>query len=203
MSVRVSLRLLTLLAAVTCVPTSTVDADWLVTPYAGTAFGGETSLLILQASNVFPARTVFGVSGGWLGQQVLGFEADVMFGPGFFGSGNGNIVGSSVTTLSGGVVVAVPLSITRESLRPYATVGLGTSRATISYSADLFPEHRSLQPALQLGGGAIGFVSRRTGYRFDLRHVRSLSREADPLTTERGSPLTFWRLTIGVVVRVG
>jgi len=172
-------------------------ADWLLVPFAGTGFGAETSLIALESGST---RTVIGVSGAWLSDQLIGIEADLLYGPSFFGTGLA--VDSRLSTLSGGVIVAVPLSITRESLRPYITGGLGVAHAAINYSADFLAEARTM-PAMQVGGGAIGFVSRRTGYRFDLRHVRSLSRGEERLTGTRRTKLSFWRLSIGVVVRVG
>ncbi len=172
-------------------------ADWLLVPFAGTGFGAETSLIALEARST---RTVIGVSGAWLSDQLIGVEADLLYGPSFFGTGLA--VDSHLSTLSGGVIVAVPLSITRESLRPYLTGGLGIIDAGINYSATFLAENRTM-PAMHVGGGALGFVSRRTGYRFDLRHIRSLSREDERLTGTRRINLSFWRLTIGVVVRVG
>jgi hypothetical protein len=181
-----------------CAAAAPARADWLVVPFAGTGFGAETTLVTLEAGS---ARTVVGVSGAWLSDQVIGVEADLLDGPSFFGSGLA--VDSYLSTLSGGVIVAVPLSITRESLRPYVTGGLGLAHEEINYSVDFSGTPGRTAAAMHLGGGAIGFVSRRTGYRFDLRHVRSLSREDARLTGTRRTKLSFWRLTIGVVVRVG
>jgi hypothetical protein len=186
-----------------CASAAPARADWLLVPFAGTSFGGRTALISLEGGPN-AAQTVLGVSGAWLSNQLIGFEADLLYGPSFFerGSGNNLIVGSYVSTLAGGVIVAVPLSITRESLRPYVTGGVGVINAGIHYSAEVFVEDRTLG-ALHLGAGAIGFVSRRTGYRFDLRHVRSLSREDDRVTGTRQTNLSFWRLTVGLVVRLG
>ena len=53
---------------------------------------------------------------------------------------------------------------------------------------------------LQLGGGAIGFVTDRAALRFDLRSVRTLSRAID-LVGESKSKLSFWRASVGVAIR--
>jgi hypothetical protein len=53
-----------------------------------------------------------------------------------------------------------------------------------------------------MGGGAIGFVSPDVGVRFDLRHTRSLLRGTNPLTGEPGTRLRFWRITVGVTLRL-
>ena len=181
-----------------CAVAAPARADWLLVPYAGTGFGAETSLITLEAG---AARMLVGVSGAWLSDQLVGVEADLVYGPSFFGN-TGLAVDSYLSTLSGGVIVAVPLSITRESLRPYLTGGLGLVHEEINYSVAFLGESRTT-PAVHVGGGAIGFVSRRTGYRFDLRQVRSLSREDERLTGTRRAKLGFWRLTVGVVIRVG
>jgi hypothetical protein len=54
---------------------------------------------------------------------------------------------------------------------------------------------------MNLGGGAIGFITARTGVRFEIRHFRSLEREENPFTSESASLLSFWRATVGVVIR--
>ena len=53
---------------------------------------------------------------------------------------------------------------------------------------------------LQLGGGAIGFVSNRLAVRFDLRNIRTLTRGTH-VRGERDWKLSFWRASIGVAIR--
>ena len=177
-------------------------ADWLLVPFAGTSLGGETAFIDLEGGSN-SAQTVFGVSGLWLSDHVIGFEGDVMYSPSFFERGGGTnlIVDSYVTTLSGAVVVAMPLAVTRESLRPYVIGGVGMMHAGLNYSLDFLAQDRTLT-SIEFGGGALGFVSAKTGFRFDVRHVRSLSRE-DDLTGTRRTKLSFWRLTVGVILRLG
>lgn len=196
------IRRLTMLLVLALLPAVPARADWLIIPFAGTAFGGETSLATFEGTTG-SAHTVFGVSGSWLSDQIIGVEADLMYAPGFFErSGGSLILDSAVTTLSGGVMAAVPLSITRESLRPYLAGGLGMIHAESHDVALIRPENRTFA-GLHVGGGAMGFVNTRTGYRFDLRHFRSLSRGEDFVTGTRRSNLSFWRLTIGVMIRIG
>jgi hypothetical protein len=195
---RTSIRLLaTVLTLTAATPAS---ADWLLVPFIGTAFGGETSLLVLQRGQI-RAQTVFGASGLWLPRGVLGIEGDVAFGPSFF-QANDLIESSSVSTLGGSLIVALPLGVTRESLRPYAVAGIDTVRAAFEDTISVFPQVETLA-GMHFGGGAIGFLGPKTGVRFDLRHLQSLSREPAQLTGERRSKLSFWRLTFGVVIRVG
>jgi hypothetical protein len=181
-----------------CAPAS-ARADWLLIPFAGTGFGTETSFRALGGAN---SKTVFGVSGGWLGDGLIGFEGDLLYGLGFFERGGDTVTtGSFVSTLSGGVIIAVPLAVTQESLRPYLTGGVGTVHVSIDDLIDLRSVSRQVA-SMHLGGGAIGFVSPRTGFRFDVRHVRSLRREL-ALTGLSRSQLSFWRLSVGVVIRLG
>jgi hypothetical protein len=191
-----------LLALASGWPAAPAAADWLLVPFAGSGFGGETTFLLDGRAR--SAQTVFGVAGTWLSDQVLGLEGELLHGSTFFEPrGGASLVSDSyLTTISGGVVAAIPLSVTRESLRPYVTGGVGALLADIDYALGIFAEHRTLA-ALHVGGGAMGFVSPRTGYRLDVRHVRSLSREEDPLTGDRRTKLSFWRVTVGVVLKLG
>jgi hypothetical protein len=195
---RSSIRLLaTVLTLIGATPAS---ADWLVVPFIGTAFNGETSLLVLERGEI-RAQTIFGASGVWLPAGIFGVEGDFAYGPSFF-QANDLIESSSVSTLGGSLVVAMPLGVTRESLRPYAVAGFDTMRAAFDDTASVFATVERLG-GLHVGGGAIGLLSPRTGLRFDVRHFQSLSREPAQLSGERRSKLSFWRLTFGVVIRVG
>jgi opacity protein-like surface antigen len=174
-------------------------ADFLITPFFGTAFGGSTTLLDLDVGAVSSKHWTFGASAAWLSDRVLGVEGDFATVPGFFqnSGGNGLVIGSRVTTLTGNVIAALPLSVTRESLRPYVTGGLGLVRAR---AEDLVGLQSVDSLGLQLGAGAIGLISQRAGVRFDLRHSRALSRDLT-LRGERTSKLSFWRATFGVTLR--
>jgi opacity protein-like surface antigen len=175
-------------------------ADFLFTPFLGTTFAGDTTLLDLDVGAASAKHWTFGGSAGWLSDQVLGVEADFAMTPGFFqnSSGAGLVVSSRVTTLTGNVIAAFPLSVTRESLRPYVTGGLGLMRASAEDLIGLNEDGSWV--GLQLGAGAIGFINDRTGIRFDLRNSRSLSRDTT-LLGERKSKLSFWRATVGVTLR--
>ena len=117
----------------------------------------------------------------------------------------GLITGSNVFTLGGNVVVALPLSITRESLRPYVVGGLGWMHISVEeIGAGVLEEFLGRarnSVAMNIGGGAVGFITPRTGFRFELRQFRSLERDTDPFTGETQSLLSFWRVTAGVVIK--
>ena len=171
-----------------------------MTPFFGTTFSGSTTLIDLEIGAASERHWLYGGSAGWLSDHVLGVEADVAMAPGFFenDTGTGLVVASRVTTLSGNVIAALPLSVTRESLRPYITGGVGLIRASVEDLIGL--NETGNWVGLQLGAGAIGMLSERTGVRFDLRNTRTFSRDAT-LRGERTSKLSFWRATVGVTLR--
>jgi len=178
-------------------------ADWLFTPFIGTSFGTETSFLILETGAASSAQLMFGGSVALLSRGVFGVEADYAYAPRFFERDNraGNITGSNVNTFSGSAIFAVPLSVTRESLRPYAIAGLGLMHAAVQDAVN-FSDIRENMLGYNVGGGAIGLISPRTGFRFEIRHFRSIENAPNVLTAEQSARLSFWRATVGVVIRV-
>ena len=189
-----------LVALFLCAPAAEARADWLLTPFIGTTFGAETTLLDLGGGADVKHWT-FGVSGALLTDQVFGIEADFAWVPGFFeGEDEQDLVRESrVTTLFGNVIVAVPLTVSRESLRPYVIGGLGLIHISPNDLVTLEEGGNSL--GLQLGGGALGLISDRTGVRFDLRQIRTLGHVRNELTGVPGTRLSFWRASIGVIFR--
>jgi len=175
------------------------QTDLLIIPFVGGKFAGHTSIAIGEPT-VNEKKTTFGVSATLLGTGFLGVEADLEQVPQFFGPGLSRTVSSSnVTTLTGNIVIAVPKVITRESLRPYIVSGLGLMHARVTTQAGLL-DTRSNLLGLDIGGGAIGFVSPRAGVRFELRHFKNLTHDSGAVTIG-GTRLSFWRLTAGLVLR--
>lgn len=181
-------------------PPATASADWLITPFLGTSFSGEATFLIFEEGA--GRRMTLGASVSLLGDGIFGFEAEVAHTPRFF-EGNdplGLVLTSRVTTVSGSVILAAPLALTRESLRPFLVGGLGLMQARSKHAAGLFPIHENLL-AVNIGVGAIGFVTERTGLRFDVRHFRAISTTDAPLARAGASRLSFWRATAGLTIR--
>ena len=181
------------------VPTRDARADWLIAPFVGGAIGSRTTLIDLERTPRV-TRPLFGVSGVWLSDHIIGIEGGITHAPGFFERPNTLLVGSHVTTVSGNVVLALPLAITRDSLRPYATVGLSSVHASLEDVIGLFTQSRTMA-AWTVGGGALGFVTRRTGVRFDIRQIQALDRIVSPLTGVGESPLSFWQVSAALVLR--
>lgn len=178
-----------------------VRADWLLIPYAGVRFGGSTALIDLDSAADRRTYT-FGLSALTLPAGIFGLEADVALVPGFFQNRESPVqlvTSSHVATYGVHLVVSLPLSVTRESLRPYLVIGPGLFRATARDLGRTFLV-RSTMPGVTLGAGAMGFISESTGVRFDLRLHRSLG-EGDDVLVRPGHRLRYWRATAGLIRR--
>jgi hypothetical protein len=188
------------------------DADWIFAPFIGSTFAGSTALPDLE-QGASSAQLIFGGTVGLWTRGIFGIETDFSYAPRFFetndtdGAISGDVVVRSYAlTWGGNIVVATPVSVTRESLRPYLVAGLGWMRASIEdVQGDVLEEFLGGRArnsvALNFGGGAIGFITPRTGVRFEVRHFRSLEHDEAFLTEESQSLLSFWRATVGVVIR--
>lgn len=188
-------------AVILCVSPREALADYLFIPFIGGAFAGRTAFLNLE-QGAGSTQVIFGGSAGWLTSGVLGVEGDFAYAPRFFERDNvgGNILSSNALTMSGSVIAAVPLGVSQYGLRPYVIGGLGLIHSAITYTGLLDPvDDNSL--GLNVGAGAIGFLTPRTGVRFELRHFRTLDRDINEATGELRTRLSFWRATVGVVIR--
>jgi hypothetical protein len=177
-------------------------ADWHITPFFGASFGGETNLIDLEGA-AGKTRIVFGGTGSFLTDGFLGVEVDFGHVPGFFENEEAGsfVTSSSVTTLTGHVILAMPRTVTRESLRPYLSGGFGLIRVRLEDRGDVFSADANLL-GLSVGGGVIGFVTTRTGLRWELRYFRAVQGEVPSGGFASGlTRLTFWRGTMGVVIR--
>ncbi len=173
-------RVAVVLALLVLTPAA-ASADWLITPFIGTAFSGETTLLALE-QGAGQKKLTFGVSGMLLSDNIFGIEGSLGHTPGFFQGDDplGLIPNSRVTTVTGSVVIAAPLAMTRESLRPYIVGGVGLMQARAASTAGIFPIEKDFL-VVDLGGGAIGLISPRTGVQFEIRHFKAASGADGPL----------------------
>jgi hypothetical protein len=179
------------------------DADWIFAPFIGSTFAGSTALPDPD-QGASSSQLIFGGSAGLWTSGIFGVEGDFSYAPGYFEKGDplGVITNSNVFTLGGNVVIATPVSITRESLRPYIVGGIGWMHVSVEeLLTSLLPLRARNSVAFNFGGGVVGFVTPRTGLRFEVRHFRSLEHEEDFLTHESQSLLSFWRVTGGVVIK--
>lgn len=177
-------------------------ADVFVSPFLGVKFRGSTNQLDLDASNgVRDTKSAVGVSAVLVADSGPGVEVDIAHQSRFFeGADDSLVTRSGVTTISGNVILAAPLSWTRESLRPYVVTGLGWMHASANDQINLNPVNNDYL-GLTLGAGAVGFLSDVVGLRFDLRYLKSVSSADTAALTGRVARLSFWRATIGIVFR--
>jgi hypothetical protein len=200
----VQLRYLPFLAAlVLAVIPGTVSAQpVLIQPFVGISFGGDTNIIDLDEASEL-RKVTWGATVSVLGRGVFGVEGDFSYVPGFFERDiEAELVSDSqVVTLMGNVVLAMPLSWTGQSLRPYFSGGGGLIRTRIQDLADIFSSERNLV-GIDLGGGLIGFFSERIGVRWDVRYFKSVSDPGDTQDVAFGSAsLSFWRANMALVLK--
>ena len=203
------------------------SAEWQIKPFLGVTGGGGSTYTLTDAGN--PPSVSFGVGAGWLG-EVIGLEGDFGYGPSFFHEGLGQIDGSSVTTVTGNVVIAMPRHLTEYTLRLYLAGGAGMMRVNIEYHLDVERHLYSMPlylvggagmmrvdiegefggfalserlPAMNLGGGATGFLTKRIGLNWDVRRFRSLGAidERNSISPTGPEPFSFWRAIMAVAIR--
>jgi hypothetical protein len=203
--VRVSRLLIPIVLAV-AVPASGGAQSVLIQPFVGISFAGDTNIVDLDAATKLRKMT-YGGTVTVIGRGILGVEGDFSYVPSFFQRerGTSNVTGSRVVTLMGNVVVAAPLRITGDSLRPYISGGAGMMRSRTGDFFDIFSANRRVTlVGIDVGGGLIGFLTERAGVRWDLRYFRSvteLDAEREPVAVGPNARLSFWRANMAVVVR--
>lgn len=172
----------------------TAQAEWQIRPSVGVNFR-QSSTFEAPDSTGKPSKLGFGVTGALIG-NVFGIEADFARRSDFFpGSGNGgNVLGSSVSTLTGNVTVAVPRHLVEYTLRPYFVGGAGLMAVRIDQFSNPLDVSRNLK-AIDLGGGVTGFLTNRIGLNWDVRHFRSIGEGAGP------PELSFWRANMALAIR--
>ncbi len=171
-------------------------ADWLFTPNIGMGFGGDTP------SN---DKLTYGASIGWMGAGVMGFEADLAYTPQFFENNTDNISfadSDNVTTAMANLIVGVPIGgQTGKGFRPYVAGGIGMMKTHVVDSAQLFNVSNN-DLGVDLGVGAIGFMTDHVGFRGDVRYYRDLQNptSSGDFTLATGK-FDFWRGTVGLAFR--
>ena len=174
------------------------SAEWQVKPFLGIVFGGSTTFVDVDDAVGGPNVT-FGASAVYLG-DVLGVEADFGHAPGLF-QGDGRLVQeSSVTTLSGSVVAALPRGLTEYALRPYVAGGAGMIHVRINHQLGVLQVSSTL-PAFHVGGGVTGFLTNRFGLSWDVRYFRSFGGRAGGGVSFGAEQLSFWRGLMALAIR--
>ena len=175
---------------------ASAGADWLFTPSIGAGFGGAAS---------GREHMTWGASIGWMGAGIIGWEADFAYTPEFFEGDDDDvdfIENSNVTSFMANVLVGIPIGgQTGGGFRPYFSGGAGVLQQSVQDADDLFEIDNS-EFGINLGAGAMGFMSDHVGFRGDLRYYRALSDpdEDNEFDIDLGD-FDFWRGTVGVTFR--
>ena len=191
-----------LLATLFVLAPGAASAEWQVRPFIGFTFAGSTTF-VNPEKGVEGQNPIYGVTGGWLG-EIFGLEGDFGRSPGFFQSDDAPtelVSSSSVLTLMGNAVVALPRRMAEYGLRPYVSGGAGLMRVNSISRLEILPTHRTL-PAINIGGGVTGFLTHEIGLSWDVRRFSTRRGEGETVGNSFGEErLTFWRATMAVAVR--
>jgi hypothetical protein len=178
-------------------------ADRQMRPFIGATFGGGTTFVDPEDAIGRPNPAI-GVGAVFLG-ELFGVEIDVFDAPGFFEAGDKDLVRSSrVTTFSGSVIVAAPHRVTEYSLRPYLVGGAGLMRVRTTTAFNVF-DVSAVVPTVNVGVGAVAFVTNRVGVSWDLRRFQSVgdnpARGGLSFGEQGEQHLSFWRAVMAAVIR--
>jgi hypothetical protein len=168
----------------------------------GVTFLGSTTIIDTEAATD-KRHWSLGGAVSLFGSGVLGVEAIGMWTPGFFESGDQDLVQSSrALSLMGNIVLTVPKQWTEYFLRPYVSGGLGLMHVAKTDNPEgLFPVNLNLA-GINVGGGAVGFFTDRTGIRFDVRYHALLNpSDHGPISFEQNVHLRYMTASVGLVFR--
>lgn len=180
-------------------------AEWHFTPMIGITFAGKTTLQDFEnaTGEVHP-----NIGGGvtFLTSGVIGVEGIAVMTPGFFQAGRLDLVESSrATAVMGNVMLTVPQKWTEYSLRPFVSGGLGLLRTSQTDRTGQISITSNVT-GFNIGGGAVGYFSKRTGIRFDVRYYSNLhgvdQRASDDGAVSLGDVhLRYMTASVGIVLR--
>ena len=185
-------------------------------PFIGATFGQKTTLALLDpplspelGAPDKESHRHYGVVVSRLGDGIFGLEGLFVWTPGLFPGTGPQVVDSSHSiSLMGNAMLTTPRRWTEYGLRPFLSGGLGLLDVSATLNADLLGD--VLDPdatlvAYNVGGGAIGFFTNRTGVRFEFRFHQAFGRDARSGETLEGGRvrLRYMTLSVGLVFRRG
>ena len=181
-------------AALLVAPAS-ASAQGYLTGFVGGNFGGDSGVSLDQSIDD-ASRLSFGARLGALGGGIFGGEIDIGYTPDFYGQGT-LFDSSSVLTIMGNVVVALPLG----PVRPYFLGGIGLVRRTLDFRpGDGEGSITDSRAAYSIGGGVNFFVSEHVGINADLRYFRNFS-TGNAVLDAPDETFNFARGSVGVTFR--
>jgi hypothetical protein len=192
-----SVRALLLLLALA--PAAPASAEWHIVPLLGLTFHAHNNASAVEPVPI-PKHVNIGGAVALLGKGIFGVEGVTVFTTGFRGVAPdvaSPIQSSRVFGLAGNAVLTTPRHLTEYSLRPYVSGGIGFMRMDVVAGLSL---HENF-PALNIGGGAVGFFTQRTGVRFDLRYYKRIGETTPGFNVLDHPDVSFMSLSAGVVIR--
>ena len=194
-------RVLAFCGLLLLIPAAPARAEWHIAPMAGATFFGTTTLVDPELATE-QRHWNLGGAVSLLGSGLVGAEVITIWTPGIFERDDLDLIARSrAVSLMANVVVTTPRRWTEYSLRPFVSGGFGLLHIQrVEKPEGLFPVNLNLA-GFNVGGGAVGFLSERTGLRFDLRYHSTL-RETDRGPIAFGPVrLRYMTATVGIVFR--
>jgi hypothetical protein len=195
-----------LAAALSLAAARPASAEWHLTPTIALTFHAKTNAPL---GDIAPIGThpSFGGAVAVLGAGIIGVEGIGVFTPTFMSDDpavTAVVQSSSVLAIMGNVVITTPRRWTEYSLRPYVSGGFGVIHLSVTdvgpAGVPILPT-KTNAPAIDIGGGAIGFFSKHTGMRFDLRYYRRIGAASQALLATDKPEVSFMTASVGVVFR--
>ncbi len=181
------------------------SAEWQLTPFIGLTLGGSTTFP--DPENELTGRSfgrkhlTLGGSGSLFWRGPIGVEALFIYVPGIFDREDLPLIEASRTmALMGNLIITIPRAWSEHGLRPFASGGFGLMHVAQDGFLELFPIRRNVL-GYNVGGGAVGPITERTGVRFEARfisYVKSGDIVGESIDRET---LRYWTATVGVVFR--
>lgn len=201
-------KALALCAVLVLLIPSPARAEWHFTPMVGLTMLGSTTIVDPQLATE-ERHGNLGAAVSFLSDGLLGAEVIGIWTPGFFETDDLSlepdvnpvlVTGSRTVSLMANVVVTAPRRWTEYFLRPYVSGGLGLIQIKRDDPTGLFPVDLN-RAGFNVGGGAVGFLTQRTGVRIDVRYHSTL-RESDPGDIALGPiRMRYVTATVGLVFR--
>src|SRR5712671_5146091 len=145
----------------------------------------------------------FGVAFGTNG-KIVGTETEISYHPEILDTAANAVAKSKVFTLSQDMIIGPTIG----RIKGYGAVGAGDLHLDVgSVSNLILPSGDSLSSnyfTINVGGGAIGFVTKHVGIRADLRYLRAFGLDFEALEANQTLSLKhfdFWRLNIGLAAK--
>ena len=147
----------------------------------------------------------FGIAFGKNG-KIVGTETEIAYHPEILDTSANAVAKSKVLTLSQDMVIGPTIG----HVKGYGAVGAGDLHLNVSSASNLVvPDAESLSSnyfTFNVGGGAIGFITKNIGIRGDLRYLRAFGLDFDALQGDNFSlknlkHFDFWRLNIGLAAK--